>query len=71
MNSKFEMSRKFINAIEQAESVTRDLNKYLVTYGHTLTASEAENVSFLIEHQREAVYKMRMAQAAVELLKAG
>lgn len=71
MNSKYEMQRKFVSAIDTAESVTRDLNKYLVTFGHTLTATEAENVAFLIEHQREAVYKMRMAQAAVELLKVG
>jgi hypothetical protein len=71
MNSKFEMQRKLVDSVELAESAMRDLNKYLANYGHTLTATEAENVAFLIEHQREAVYKMRMAQAAVELLKAG
>lgn len=71
MNSKYEMQRKLVDSAELAEAAMRDLNKYLVTYGHTLTASEAENVSFLIEHQQEAIYQMRMAQAAVELLKAG
>lgn len=64
MKTRAIMANKLEAATELVESITQDLSTHLAN-----NKEDMENLTFFLDYHKEALYRLRCARVAVELMK--